>query len=64
MAQSSAEAELGGIVKGSAKLIGLAAVFRDLGIDVKERAYLYADASAALRIVQRRGAGSIRHIDT
>merc|ERR1712026_220358 len=33
VAQSSAEAELGGMVKGSAELIGMAAVFRDLGMD-------------------------------
>ena len=64
MAQSSAEAELGGMVKGSAELIGMAAVFRDLGLDLKERAFLYADASAALGVVQRKGAGAIRHLET
>ena len=52
------------MVKGSAELIGMAAVFRDLGLDMKERAYLYADASAALGVVQRKGAGTIRHIET
>ena len=42
----------------------MAAVFADLGWKFSQKALVYADASAALGIVQRRGAGSIRHIDT
>ena len=49
MAQSSAEAELGGMVKGSAELIGTAAVFRDLGMDLKEDADLLFIAEEGLK---------------
>ena len=42
----------------------MAAVFRDLGVGMRERAFLYADASAALGVVQRKGAGAIRHLET
>ena len=42
----------------------MVAVFADFGWKFSQKALVYADASAALGIVQRRGAGSIRHIDT
>ena len=64
IALSSAEAELGGIVKISAEVLGLSAMMADLGISLEEKALIYADASAALGIVQRKGAGNIRHINT
>ena len=64
IALSSAEAELGGIVKISAEVLGLSALMADLGISLQEEALIYADASAALGNVLRKGAGNIRHINT
>ena len=37
---------------------------KDLGGVVKQKTVVYADASAALVIIQRRGVGAIRHLDT
>ena len=61
---SSAEAELAGLVKTTGEVLGLAGVMRDLGGDCAEKAIVYADASAALGIAERRGVGSVRHLDT
>ena len=61
---SSAEAELTGIVKTTAEVIGMAALMEDLGARCEERAYIYTDASAALGVIERRGTGNIRHLDT
>ena len=62
VALSSAEAELYGIVRASAELLGCKSMARDFGHDLGAR--LYADASAALGIVHRQGLGKLRHIDT
>ena len=57
---SSGEAELAGVVKGTAEALGLQSVARDLGVDVKVR--VRADSSAALGICQRSGIGKVRHL--
>ena len=62
IALSSAEAETCGMVACSAELLGLQACARDLGLGYKLA--VYADASAALGIVKRRGIGNVRHIRT
>ena len=62
IALSSAEAETYGIVACSAETLGIQACAKDLGIHLD--AGIYADASAALGIVMRRGVGKVRHIRT
>ena len=42
----------------------MGAVYRDLGITLMGKALIQADASAALGVVQRKGAGAIRHLET
>ena len=64
IALSSAEAELGGVVRTTAEMLGFASMMRDLGRVLPGKGFIYADASAALGIIQRRGVGSIRHLDT
>ena len=39
-------------------------MMKDLGRVLPGKALVYADASAALGIIQRKGVGSIRHLDT
>ena len=62
IAMSSAEAETYGMVSCSAEILGIQACARDMGMYFE--ATIYADASAALGIVQRRGIGKVRHIRT
>ena len=62
IALSSAEAETYGMVCCSAELLGMMACARDLGLSHKGA--VYTDASAALDIVKRRGAGKACHIRT
>ena len=62
VALSSAEAELYGTVKASTELLGCRSLARDFGHHPAAR--LYADASAALGIIQRQGLGKVRHLDT
>ena len=62
LALSSAEAETYGMVACSAELLGIQACAADLGLLYD--ASVYADASAALGIVQRRGIGKVRHLRT
>ena len=62
IALSSAEAELYGMTATSSELLGMQACAADLGIKVAVS--IYADASAALGIVQRRGIGRVRHVKT
>ena len=62
LALSSAEAETYGMVACSAELLGIQACARDMGLNFTVN--VYADASAALGIVHRRGLGNIRHIST
>lgn len=62
VALSSAEAELISIVRGAAEGLGLRSLLQDLGLTANVR--LSADASAALSICRRTGAGKVRHLDT
>ena len=62
IALSSAEAETYGMVACSAELLGIQACAKDLGIPFGVS--VYADASAALGIIKRRGVGKLRHIRT
>ena len=62
IALSSAEAETYGVVACSAETLGIQACAKDLGIELD--AGIYADASAALGIIMRRGVGKVRHIRT
>ena len=62
LALSSAEAETYGMVACSAEVLGIQACAVDMGLEYS--ASIYADASAALGIVQRRGVGKVRHIRT
>ena len=59
---SSAEAELYGLVKASSEALGCKSMAHDYGHDRNIKSY--ADASAALGIVHRKGLGKVRHIDT
>ena len=60
VALSSAEAELVALVRGSTEAIGFCQLASEWRIPV--RAQLFADASAALGIVARKGCGRLRHI--
>ena len=60
VALSSGEAELAGIVKGSAEGIGLQSVAADLGLDLGLK--VFADSSAAIGICRRTGIGRVRHL--
>ena len=62
IALSSAEAETHGMVACSCELLGIQSCAKDLGITLG--ASVYADASAALGIIKRRGIGKLRHIQT
>ena len=62
IALSSGEAELYAIVKASAEVLGICSMWKDLGTHTKGR--VWADASAALGIVGRKGLGKVRHLDT
>ena len=57
---SSGEAELAGIVKGTAEALGLQSLASDLGFEVKVR--VHADSSAAIGICKRSGIGRVRHL--
>ena len=60
VALSSAEAELGGICKGTSISMGLRSVARDLGLEWK--IVVLTDATAAIGVCKRRGLGKIRHL--
>jgi hypothetical protein len=57
---SSGEAELAGIVKGTAEALGLQSLAADLGIALKVQ--IHADSSAAIGICKRSGIGKVRHL--
>jgi len=59
---SSGEAELAGIVKGSAEGLGLKSLAEDLGMTIELK--VFADASAAIGICRRSGIGKVRHLAT
>ena len=60
VALSSAEAELTGLCQAAGEGLGLQAICKDLGLDVKLR--LHSDSSAAIGICRRRGLGRVRHL--
>ena len=60
LALSTAEAELMAVVKGSTEVLGLQALLKDLGIEMK--AAVKSDATAAIGIVGRLGLGKVRHL--
>ena len=62
IALSSAEAELIALVKSTTEGIGMASLLKDVGRSSKVQ--VYADASAALGIIARKGVGKVRHLDT
>ena len=57
---SSAEAELGGIVRGVGEGFGLQSLAKDLGLEMSLA--LHADSSAAVGICKRSGIGRVRHL--
>ena len=60
VALSSAEAELTALVKGACEGLGIAALYQDVMEEMDVT--VYADASAALGVVGRLGAGKLRHV--
>ena len=62
IALSSAESELYAPVTAVAEPFGLQALFQDAGMKASTR--VMADASAALGIIERKGLGKARHLDT
>ena len=60
VALSSAEAELTALVRASCETIGLCQLASEFGLSFSGR--VFADASAALGVVHRRGAGKLRHV--
>ena len=61
IALSSAESELLALVRATCEGLGLQSLCKDLGIRLQ--AEVHVDASATLGIVERKGAGKLRHID-
>ena len=61
VAKSSAESELFGVVRGSCEALGLATLYKDLGMHTEVRVHM--DASAAKGIIERRGLSRVRHLD-
>ena len=62
IALSSAEAELIALVKSTIEGIGIKSLLKDVGLCSKIQ--VFADASAALGIIARKGVGKVRHLDT
>jgi len=62
IALSSGESEWYAAVRTASALIGLAALARDIGIELRPK--LKMDATAAKGIAARRGVGKIRHLET
>ena len=57
---SSAEAELGALVKASAEVVGISQVVQGFGKDLDVQ--IMVDSSAALAVTQRKGNGKLRHV--
>ena len=55
VALSSGEAELTALVKGTCEALGVQAILKDWGNDIAIN--VFADSSAALGVVRRKGAG-------
>ena len=62
IALSSGESEFYAALKASAETLGLVSLLKDLGYNVSGE--VWGDASAALGIINRRGLGTTRHIET
>jgi hypothetical protein len=62
IALSSGEAELYAAVKVGCELKGVRALCQDFGLKVS--LHLYVDAKATLGMLSRRGAGSMKHVET
>ena len=61
---SSAEAELVALGKLAMEVLGIRSMCEEWGLSkVSQTSDLYADASAALSIAKRQGAGKMRHIN-
>ena len=60
LALSTGEAELMAVVKGTTEALGLQALLRDLGKEVKVA--IRSDATAVIGIVARVGLGKVRHL--
>ena len=61
IALSSAEAEYYALVQAGSVALGLRAMYRDLGIELKLN--LITDATGAKGIATRRGLGKLRHVE-
>ena len=59
----SGEAEYYAIVKGSSVGIGITALAEDMGVTLEKPIEVRTDASAAVGIANRIGAGKVRHIE-
>ena len=57
---SSAEAELGALVKTTSETIGIIQMAEGLGREIT--GYVFVDSSAALAVVNRKGCGKLRHV--
>ena len=62
VALSSGESELYATLKAAAETLGMLSLLKDLGWQATGE--IWGDASAALGIINRRGLGKTRHIDT
>ena len=62
VALSSSESELYAALKASAEALGRIALLQDFGYTVKGE--VWGDASAAIGIINRKGLGKTKHIDT
>ena len=62
VALSSGESEVYAALKASAETLGMVSILGDLGYNVSGE--VWGDASAALGIINRRGLGKTRHIET
>ena len=62
VALSSAESEFYGTLKAATESLGVLALMEDMGL--KGKVMMKVDASAALGVIQRRGIGKTRHLQT
>ena len=58
---SSGEAELHGVVKGSAAGLGMLSLLADLGARIRLR--VWTDSTASIGICKRQGLGKVHHLD-
>ena len=61
VALSSGEAEYYGLVRGVGAGFGIQSLYRDIGLDMRLRAW--TDSSAAMGIAKRQGLGKLRHLE-